>query len=109
MALDFKIAELRGNGFVPHYSRDIKHSCKGMRVAIPFLRVRTKREFELFSKIMLSVEMSKFDSRKMALLWVAHVDGVNVFPKEPAQLREYHKKWERNGIERCCVVTKVSN
>ena len=32
----------------------------------------------------------------MALLWVAHVDGVGVFPKVPAQLREYHKSWERN-------------
>jgi hypothetical protein len=45
---------------------------------------------------MLSAEMDRFDGEKMALLWVKHIDGVLVFPKLPAQLREYHKSWETN-------------
>jgi hypothetical protein len=32
----------------------------------------------------------------MALKWIASVNGVKVFPKLPAQLNTYHKKWERN-------------
>jgi hypothetical protein len=41
--------------------------------------------------------MQRFDGEKMALLWVNHIDGMLVFPKLPAQLRQYHKLWETNG------------
>jgi hypothetical protein len=61
-----------------------------MGVEIPFLPVQTKKEFHVFSQIMISAEMDRFDGEKMTLLWVKHIDGVLVFPKLPAQLREYH-------------------
>jgi len=40
--------------------------------------------------------MSKFDADPMALMWISYVNGKNIFPKLPGQLREYHKRWERN-------------
>jgi hypothetical protein len=50
----------------------------------------------VFSVILHSAEMDRCDGEKMALLWVRHIDGVLVFPKLPAQLRQYHKSWETN-------------
>lgn len=41
-------------------------------------------------------EMMRFNANEMALKWIEHVDGVDIFPKLPAQLCQYHKKWERN-------------
>lgn len=38
----------------------------------------------------------RFNANEMALKWIEHVDGVDIFPKLPAQLCQYHKKWERN-------------
>jgi hypothetical protein len=54
-----------------------------------------REEFELFSSLMFH-KMNKFDICKMALLWADQVDGINIFPKLPAQLRENYKAWERN-------------
>jgi hypothetical protein len=88
--LDEKVAELRENGFEPHFSPELSHLYRGMWVEIPFLPVQTKKEFHVFRKIKLSAEMDRFDGEKMALLWVKHIDGVLVFPKLPAQLRDYH-------------------
>jgi hypothetical protein len=62
----------------------------------PFLPVRTKEEFHVFSILMLSAEMDRFDGEKMALLWVKYIDGTLVVPKLPAHLKKYHKSWESN-------------
>jgi hypothetical protein len=77
------------------YSQDMKFLCRSMGVEIPFLPVCRPKEIKLFSNIMLDV-VNKFDSEKMALLWVDHVDGREIFPKLPVQLRKYHKKWDVN-------------
>jgi hypothetical protein len=45
---------------------------------------------------MFDATMPKFDARKMALKWIESVDGISVFPKLEAQLRQYCRSWERN-------------
>jgi hypothetical protein len=55
-----------------------------------------KDEFSLFSRIMLEESAATFDSNKMSMRWIDDIDGVDIFPKLPSQLREYHKRWERN-------------
>lgn len=32
----------------------------------------------------------------MSFLWVEHVDGINILPKLPCQLRQHHRLWRRN-------------
>jgi hypothetical protein len=49
--------------------------------------------------------MEKFDKNLMALKWMERVDGIDIFPKLPYQLRKYHKQWERN----CQVQSAVEN
>jgi len=55
-----------------------------------------KSEFSLFSRIMLQEAASTFHSEKMSIRWIEEIDGVEIFPKLPSQLREYHKRWESN-------------
>ena len=45
---------------------------------------------------MLQEAASTFHSEKMSIRWIEEIDGVEIFPKLPSQLREYHKRWERN-------------
>jgi hypothetical protein len=73
----------------------MKFLCRSIGVEIPFLPVCRPREIKLFSEIMLH-DVNKFDSLKMALRWVDHVDGKEIFPKLPVHLRKYHKKWDLN-------------
>jgi hypothetical protein len=40
--------------------------------------------------------MNRFDENKMAELWMEHVNGRDVFPKLPVQLKKYQRYWERN-------------
>jgi len=86
-----QISEKIKNG----YSGNMKFICKAMNIPIPFLPVDGEDEYKLFSHIMLH-EIPNFNEEDMALKWMEYVDGVTVFPKLPAQLRQYHKKWERN-------------
>jgi hypothetical protein len=77
------------------FTSDQKFLCRAMGIAIPFLPVHGPSEFKLFTNLMLN-KMSKFDADPMALMWISYVNGKNIFPKLPGQLREYHKRWERN-------------
>jgi len=45
---------------------------------------------------MLQEAASTFHSEKMSIRWIEEIDGVEIFPKLPSQLREYHKRWESN-------------
>ena len=76
-------------------TRDQQFNCKQTDVPLPFLPVTGHAEKSLFSKI-LHERNGKLDSNAIALEWIKHVDGVNIFPKLPAQVRVYFKKWERN-------------
>jgi hypothetical protein len=53
--------------------------------------------------------MRRFDPEEMALKWIASVDGVKVFPKLPAQLNTYLKKWERNRRVQVAVNNMISD
>jgi len=83
--------------YSPSLTQDVTFLCREWEVDLPFLPVMKKEEFRLFSTLMLGGSMTGFDAEKMALLWIGHVDGVNIFPKLPAQLREYYQRWERNS------------
>jgi hypothetical protein len=77
------------------YTGNKSFLCTAMDVPIPFLPVDGEDEYKLFTRLMLD-EMTRFDADKMALKWIDYVDGKTVFPKLPAQLRQYRTKWERN-------------
>jgi len=79
-----------------------------MDIPIPFLPVDGEDECKPFSRIMLE-EMTHFDADKMELKWIEYVDGVNIFPKLPAQLRQYHTKWERNRCVQKAVKSMKSD
>jgi hypothetical protein len=53
-----------------------------------------KKELKWFSELIL--QQPRFGGKQMAIRWMAGVDGENIFPKVPAQLKEYFVKWERN-------------
>jgi hypothetical protein len=96
--LDARISTLKGkngNTPLPKLTSDLQYLSDALGLELPFLPVTSREEFELFSSLMFH-KMNKFDSCKMALLWADQVDGINIFPKLPAQLREYYKAWERN-------------
>jgi hypothetical protein len=65
-------------------------------VNIPFLPIPTKKEFHVFSLVILSAEMGVFDGGKLAQLWVKYIDGTLVFPELLPHLKEYHKVWEKS-------------
>jgi len=96
--LEDRVAEIEAAAdmTLPIYSGDMKHLCRCWTVKIPFLPMARKHEFQLFSRLMFDATMPKFDARKMALKWMESVDGISVFPKLEAQLRQYYRSWERN-------------
>jgi hypothetical protein len=61
-AVDEKVSQLTGNGFEPQYSQDISHLSRGMGVKIPFLPVRTKKEFHVL--IMLALRCNDLMVKK---------------------------------------------
>jgi predicted transport protein len=94
LALALKVSEI-GDKVKKAFSSDQKFLCRAMGVGVSFLPVSCADEYKLFTRLLLK-EMRRFDPEEMALKWIASVDGVKVFPKLPAQLNTYHKKWERN-------------
>jgi hypothetical protein len=74
---------------------DLQFLARAMGVPLPFLPVRGKSECMLFTKIMLN-HMDTFDEFAMSLIWIQHVDGKDILPKLPGQLRQHYKKWKRN-------------
>jgi len=79
------------NGF----TGDIWFLCRQLGVLLPFLPVDGKDEYQLFTHLLL-YDLESFDAKKMALLWMQHIDGVKIFPKLEFQFERCHKKWERN-------------
>ncbi|KAG7371941.1 hypothetical protein IV203_018083 [Nitzschia inconspicua] len=82
-------------GYNPRLSSDVKFICKSWGVPLPFLPVIQRGECRLFSMLMLN-DLQKFDDNRMAHLWIEHVNGCDIFPKLPVQLKKYHRYWERN-------------
>jgi 3'-5' exonuclease len=78
------------------YSGDKLFLCKSNGVPVPFLPVCRAAEYKLFTRLMLAPSTTKFDADHFALRWIESVDGVEIFPKHPHHLRNYHKRWERN-------------
>ncbi|KAL3911438.1 MAG: hypothetical protein SGARI_001647 [Bacillariaceae sp.] len=62
---------------------------RAWNVPIPFLP-----EFIVFRELMQAVPT--FNEKTMALRWIERVDGVNVYPKLPVQLKKYHKLWKKS-------------
>ena len=84
-------AEQISEGIKNGYTGNMRFICSAMNIPIPFLPVDGTDEYKLFLYLMLN-KLSHFDASVMALKWMEHVDGKTIFPKIPAQLRQYHRK-----------------
>jgi hypothetical protein len=89
-----QLLEQNNFNYSPKLTPDMKFLCEAWGVPLPFLPVMRRKEMEVFSRIMLC---HPFESEKMSHMWMEYVDGSEVFPKLPSQLREYYKSWERNA------------
>jgi hypothetical protein len=78
------------------YTGDKLFLCKSNGVPVPFLPVCHAAEYKLFTRLMLSPVTTKFDADQFALHWIDSVNGVDIFPKHPHHLKNYHRRWERN-------------
>ena len=65
-------------------------------VPIPFLPVARRKEFGLFTAL-IRTKFPTFKEDAMALEWIKHVDGKDIYPKLPVQLRNYHRMWKKNA------------
>jgi hypothetical protein len=81
-------------GVLHKLTADHAYLAKRQGTQLPYLPVHTRKEKALFSR--LATEGLK-DWDEVARKWSASVDGVLVFPKIPAQLRIYFKKWEKSS------------
>jgi hypothetical protein len=77
------------------FSSDLRFLCRQQGVELPFLPMNGPKEYRLFTYLLLLVH-EHFDENEMALTWIEYVNGVDIFPKHPHQLRKYHKQWEHN-------------
>ncbi|KAG7351802.1 hypothetical protein IV203_007850 [Nitzschia inconspicua] len=81
---------------VGHYDTPEAGGTEHWEIALPGMDVFMRRvEYRLFSQLMLN-DLQKFDENRMSHLWIAHVNGLGIFPKLPVQLKKYHQHWERN-------------
>ncbi|KAG7357286.1 hypothetical protein IV203_001974 [Nitzschia inconspicua] len=91
-----RVQQLEGaGGYDPRLSNDVKFICKSWGVPLPILPVTQRDECRLFSMLMLN-DLEKFNDNRMAHLWIEHLNGHDIFPKLPLQLKKYHQYWERN-------------
>jgi len=74
-------------------SRDKAYLAERQGLKLPLLPVVGKDEKALFNRLMVKCPN---DFENMASEWSKAVNGVSVFPKIPAQLRIYAKKWEKS-------------
>ena len=83
-------------------TRNQAFMAKHAGVQVPFMPVHGECEMKLFTRLIANSTDAKPDLEQMALNWVKHVDGVDVFPKLPVYLRTYYTTWTRNqgGEER---------
>ena len=65
-----------------------------MGTELPFLPVHGEEEQKLFSRLV--IEPPTLNDEQLAMEWCRYVEGIYVFPKLPAHLRNYRDKWERN-------------
>jgi hypothetical protein len=92
-----KLLQEQSDGkYCPKLSSDMRFLCDAWGVPLPFLPVIRPKELKVFSKIMLDELRNGFDSDRMSHLWIKYVDGYDIFPKLPSQLRDYYRSWERN-------------
>lgn len=85
---------------------DQKFLCSRLGTPLPFLPVTTRAERQLFSHLITSYIRTQasprfddgacFNSHLMALQFTRMSDGINIFPKLPVYLRQYHTKWLYN-------------
>jgi len=79
-------------------SRDQKYIMKCMGVELPFLPVTTREEKDLFSRLIRQGASVGHDA--LALEWMKHVDGKNIFPKLPVYIRTYLTKYHKSASAR---------
>ena len=77
-------------------TRNQAFMAKHAGVQVPFMPVHGEGEMKLFTQLIACSTDAKPDFEQMALNWVKHVDGVDVFPKLPVYLRTYFTTWTRN-------------
>jgi hypothetical protein len=70
--LDERVAYLKRENaaWVPSLTDDQKFMCMAMGVTLPFTPVDGPAEYNWFSKIMMRHEFPRFDSEKMAMIWM---------------------------------------
>ncbi|KAL7491648.1 hypothetical protein ACHAWT_002097 [Skeletonema menzelii] len=76
-------------------TREQAYAAKSMGTTLPFLPVVHSEEKKAFAKLVLNGK-GKPDFDVMAVEWCKYVDGENIMPKLPSQLRTYFEEWSRN-------------
>jgi hypothetical protein len=72
---------------MPKLTREQEFLAKTMGVNLPFINNFTRKEKQLLAKMLLDGRNpSGID--QLALEWLKHVDGIEVFPKLPVHLRK---------------------
>ena len=87
----------------PSCSNRLAFMAKHAGVQVPFMPVHGEGEMKLFTQLIACSTDAKPDFEQMALNWVKHVDGVDVFPKLPVYLRTYFTTWTRNQAAKNAV------
>ncbi len=82
-------------GVKESYTDGMKYLCEAMGTKVPFLPVHGEKEYKLFATLVFESSGS-FDGEGMALQWMKHVDGVEIFPKLPAHLRTHLQRHDHN-------------
>lgn len=76
-------------------TREQAYVAKSMGTILPFLPVVHKEENKTFAKLVLNGKGPiNFDTA--AVEWCKYVDGKNIMPKLPLQLRTHYEAWSRN-------------
>ena len=89
------------------FTSDQKYLCKAMGTTFPLLPMHGKAELKLFQELYISMP-SPVDFAAMALEWIKHINGVDIFPKLPVYLRTHFTSWQRNQRVRDAVRSAAS-
>ncbi len=76
-------------------TREQKYLAKAMGTSLPFLPFVDKDEQKAYATFVLEGK-GEIDYNIAAERWIDYVDGKNVMPKLPSQLRTYNETWSRN-------------
>jgi hypothetical protein len=76
-------------------TQEQKYLAKAMGTRLPFLPFVTKDEHRAYAQFVLEGK-GEIDYNVASERWIEYVDGENVMPKLPSQLRTYNEAWSRN-------------